>query len=376
MDRIRAVEAIPLAAGGAQGAYGAPYGFLVKVTTQDGLTGWGEADSHPAMLKAVVEGANHFDGMSGLAAVLVGRDAMDTAGAWQAMADVTHNIGRDGLTRMAMAAVDIALWDIAGKAAGKPVHALLGRQQHAGFAWYGTCGLGPTLEATADLARGLKASGATAGKFGWVPLGSGSAADDEAIVATLRETLGPGFAILIDGGLAFDTERAIARARMMARYGVHWFEEALAPYDRDGYRRLRRVSPVTITAGEMASSAAELIGLIEHGCVDVVQIDLARIGITQGLRVAEAAARRGVACVNHTYTLGWNSAASLHLMAVIPVVDLFEVQVHANPLRDALTPGQPRLAGGRVQVPEGPRLGVEPEPAALARFAVVDGGPR
>lgn len=370
MDRIRSVEAIALAAPGEIGAYGGPYGLLVRITTHDGITGWGEADSHPAMLKAVVEGANHFDGMSGLAAVLVGRDARDIAGAWQAMENATLNIGRDGLTRMAMAAVDLALWDIRGKAEDRPVHALLGTQRHTSFPWYGTCGLGPTLEATAELARWLKASGARAGKFGWVPLGSGSAADDEAIVATLRATLGPEIAILIDGGLAFDTERAIARARMMGRYGVHWFEEALPPYDRDGYRRLRRVSPVTITAGEMASSAAELIGLIEHGCVDVVQIDLARTGITQAMRVAEVAARHDVACVNHTYTLGWNTAASLHVMAVIPKVDLFEVQVLPNPLRDSLMRATPRAVGDRIRVPVGPGLGVEPDPEALARFTV------
>lgn len=373
MDRIRSVEAIPLAAPGEMGAYGGPYGLLVRIVTQDGVTGWGEADSHPAMLRAVVEGANHFDGMSGLAAVLAGRDALDTAGAWQAMENATLNIGRDGLTRMAMAAVDIALWDIGGKTAGKPIHALLGTQQHRNFAWYGTCGLGPDLQATAELARGLKASGAKAGKFGWVPLGSGSAADDEAIIATLRETLGADFALLIDGGLAFDTGRAIARARMMARYGVHWFEEALRPYDRDGYRRLRRVSPVAITAGEMASGAAELIGLIEHGCVDVVQIDLARTGITQALRIAEAAERHGVACVNHTYSLGCNTAASLHVMAVIPKVDLFEVQVLANPLRDSMMRLAPRPDGDRIAVPDTPGLGVEPDPEALDRYTVRSG---
>lgn len=371
MDSIRSVEAVPLAAGGEIGAYGGPYGLLVRVESSDGVIGWGEADSHPAMLRAVIEGGFHFDGMSGLAAVLVGRDAADIGGAWQAMERATFNIGRDGLTRMAMAAVDIALWDIRGKTLGKPVHALLGPKRHENFRWYGTCGLGPTLEATAVLACNLLATGATAGKFGWVPLGE-SAAGDEAIVATLRETLGPDIALLIDGGLAFDTDQAIARARMMGRYGVHWFEEALAPYDRDGYRRLRRVSPVPITAGEMASSATELIGLIEGGCVDVVQIDLARTGITQAMRVAEVAARCGVACVNHTYTLAWNTAASLHVMAAIDHVDLFEMQVLPNPLREELAPGAARPKGALVHVPDAPGLGVEPGAAMLARFTVRD----
>ena len=372
MDAIRSVEAMMLAAPGQTGAYGGPYGFLVRVVTEDGVTGWGEADSHPAILRAVVEASFHFDGMSGLAAVLTGRPAGDIGGAWQAMAGATLNVGRDGITRMAMAAVDIALWDIAGKSQGKPVHALLGQRRHDGFGWYGSCGLGPTLEETAVLARRLKASGARAGKFGWVPLGQ-SAAGDEAIVATLRETLGPDTGLLIDGGLAFDTDSAIARSRMMARHGVHWFEEPLAGYDRDGYRRLRRVSPVPIAAGEMASTAGELIGLIEGGCVDIVQIDLSRIGISQAMRVAEVAERHGVACVNHTYSMAMNTAASLHVMAVIPRVDLFEMQVLPNALREALTPGWPAIVDGRVQVPQGPGLGVEPDPEALARFTVREG---
>lgn len=367
--KVRKVEALRLAGSGAQGAYGAPYGFLVKITGDDGLVGWGEADTLPALLQPVIEAPVHDSMMGGLAAILEGREAGDIAGAWQAMAEGTANCGRDGLVRIAMAAVDIALWDLRGKAEGRPVHALLGTRRHDSLAYYASHPLGETVEETAGFGRMLKALGVPAAKLGWWPLGQ-SEAGDEAIVAVLREALGPDTGLLIDGGIAFDADGAIRRSRMMGRYGVHWFEEPLKPYDLDGYRRLRRVSPVRIAAGEMAATYEELARLIASGGIDVVQIDLSRVGITEALRVAETAERHGVACVNHTYTLDWNLAASLHLMAVLPEVDLLEYQVTPNAMRDALVRDRPLAKDGRVAVPHGPGLGVEPDPEMLARFLV------
>ena len=365
--KIERVEALSLAGSGDQGTYGAPYGLLARVTTDDGLVGWGEADSHPDMLKAVIEAPFHNELMSGLAAVVVGRDARDTDGAWEAMARAVTNAGRDGVTRMAMAAIDVALWDIKGKAAGKPVHALLGTARRKALPYYASHPLGETLEETAAHARKVRGLGVPGCKFGWYPLGQ-DARQDEAIVATLREALGPDIRLLIDGGLAFDAEGAIERTRMMARHGVYWLEEALPAYDVDGYRRLRRSAAVTIAAGEMASDIGELSRLILNGCVDVLQIDLARVGITQALRVAEIAERHGVRCVNHTYTLDWNLAASLHVMAVIPSVDLFEYQVTPNEIRQSLVPERPKVAGGMIHVPDKPGLGADPDPEVLARF--------
>ena len=367
--KIARVDALVLSGGGVQGAYGAPYGFLVKVTTNESLIGWGESDALPEMLRPIVEAPRHDSMMGGLAGILLGRDPCDISGAWQAMAAGTANCGRDGLVRMAMAAVDIALWDIHGKAEGQPVHALLGPAQRHALPYYASHPLGATLEETIAFVAKLEALGVPAAKFGWVPFGA-SRSGDEAIVATLRERLGPDTGLLIDGGMVFDIDGAIDCARMLARHGVHWFEEPLPPYDIDGYRRLRRASPVPIAAGEMASSAEELSRLIEGGGVDVVQIDVSRVGITEALRVAEVAQRHRVACVNHTYTLDWNLAASLHLMAVLPTVDLFEYQVTPNEIRDVLVRERPMVSGGMVHVPQSPGLGVEPDPAALARFVV------
>jgi L-alanine-DL-glutamate epimerase-like enolase superfamily enzyme len=368
--KIVSVEALALAGSGAQGAYGAPYGALVRIATDTGVIGYGETDSLPAMVKAVVEADYHDEMMSGLAALLIGEDPRHTDHLWQRMADGTANIGRDGLTVAAMAAVDLALWDIRGKAEARPVFEIFGGARRMALPYYASHPLGATLDETAAFARALREKGVPAAKFGWTPFGRGSAAEDEAIVQTLRRELGDDIALLIDGGIAFDAETAIERSRMLADYGVHWFEEPLRPYDVEGYRKLRANAAVPIAAGEMAMTYDELARLIDNDGVDVLQVDISRVGLTQAMRVADHAAAQGVACVNHTYSLDWNLAASLHFCAALDKTDLFEVQLGANELRDNLVSRRPRIADGVIHVPDGPGLGVEPDPDALARFLV------
>src|SRR3954454_10162059 len=111
---------------GEQGAYGAPYGLVVRVTTDAGIVGYGETDSMPAVVKAVIEAPDLNDMMRGLKWVLLGQDPTDIAGLWRRMAQATLNYSRDGVPVQAMAAIDLALWDIKGKALGAPVAALLG----------------------------------------------------------------------------------------------------------------------------------------------------------------------------------------------------------------------------------------------------------
>ena len=368
--RIANVEALCLSGRGRQGAYGAPYGAVVRITTDTGHVGYGETDSLPSMVKAVVDAPYHDEMMSGLAPLLIGQDPRHSDDLWQRMAEGTSNIGRDGLTVAAMSAVDLALWDIRGKAEDRPVHDILGGAKQLSLPYYATHPLGVSLEETGGFARDLRQIGVPAVKFGWAPLGQDDAAADEKIVRTLRRELGDDIKMLIDGGVAYDVTTAVERSRMLADYGVYWFEEPLAPYDVDGYRRLRRDASLPITAGEMAMSYEELARLIEGDCVDILQVDISRVGLTQAMRVAALAAGHDIVCVNHTYSLDWNLAASLHFCATLAKTDLFEVQISANELRDNLMRDRPRLVDGEIQVPQGPGLGIEPDLAALRRYTV------
>jgi L-rhamnonate dehydratase len=364
--KIAALETFPLRGRGAQGAYGAPYGLVVKLVTEDGIVGYGETDSMPSVVEAVIL-APVLDGMlSGLEAVIVGHDAEPRA-AWDRMAGATQGYAREGVVRHAMAAIDIALWDIAGKAAGRPVADLLGGMRSERLRAYASHPLGRTPSESADFAAGLVERGFTAVKFGWRPLGE-DPARDEAIVAALRDAIGPDAELLIDGGMAWDLEGAAAAAARLAPYRPHWLEEPLPAYGFGDYAALRERAPMPIAAGEMASGAAELRRLVHRGSVDVLQVDVSRIGLTEAMRVAALAAVHDVPCVNHTYSYLLNAAASAHFAAAIENTGLFETQATPNEIRQDLDAGQLRPTDGWVTVPTGPGLGVEVDETVLRYY--------
>lgn len=367
--KIETIEAIELAGRGEQGAYGKPFGLLVRVTAENGLVGWGETDTLPSAARAVIDAPYHNEMLSGLRAVLVGTDGLDIAGAWTRMKRASIGYARDGVTLQAMAAIDIALWDLKGKALQRPVYELLGGARRDKLAVYGTHPLGNTLEETAANARQLVDHGFRAVKFGWHPLGP-DIDQDEAIVRTLRQAIGPEVKLMIDGGLAWTTEQVLHRCRRFEPYGLTWLEEPLAPYDMAGYRRLANESRIPIAAGEMASSRVELERLARDGGVSILQVDVSRVGLSEALKVAEVANGLGRPCINHTYSYDINLAASLHWMAAIESVSLCEVQVTPNEIRDVLVRKRLLPVYGQIAVPEGPGLGVEIDQDAVERFRV------
>ncbi|MFO1058589.1 MAG: mandelate racemase/muconate lactonizing enzyme family protein [Dongiaceae bacterium] len=367
--RIAGVEVVALAGQGRQGAYGAPYGVVVRLTADSGLVGHGEADSMPAVVRAVIEAPAIDEMMSGLKWVLLGQDPLDIEGLWRRMARATSGFGRDGASLHAMAAIDLALWDLKGKALGQPVHRLLGGARRRTLRCYATHPLGRDLAETAGFASALRRAGFSAVKFGWSPLGP-DPERDEAIVRCLRGAVGEEADLLIDGGMAWDLPQALERCRRFAPSRPFWLEEPLPAYDFAGYARLRAATPLTIAAGEMAAGEAELGRLAAESCVDVLQVDISRVGLTQGMRIAARAAAAGIPCVNHTYGYGISLAASLHFAAAIERTSLFEIQATPNEIREALVPDAPRPVDGMIAVPDGPGLGVQVDPAALARFAV------
>ena len=344
--------------------------LLVKVETDDGLTGWGEAFTAPAIIRMIIEADYARDRRSGLKALLIGEDPLDTDALWHRMAEGTLMLGRDGVAMHAMAALDLALWDIKGKAAGQPVHALLGGARRDRVACYATHTLGDTIDETVDFAKALVDRGFRAVKFGWLPKGN-DADEDEAIVAALRQAIGPDIKLLIDCGMYWDVDTAIGRTRRFAPHDIYWFEESLPAYDVEGYARLRRESDLKITAGEMAATAGELNRLINADAVDVLQIELTQTGLTPAMEIADAANRRGIAIVNHHYVLDVNLAASLHFLAAVDTIDLCETPGNANPIRDAICRNPPHPdADGMIAVPTAPGLGIEIDEDAVRRFSL------
>src|SRR4051812_12657028 len=202
--------------------------ILVKVETDAGITGIGEVDSSPPVAKAVIEAPFSHTISSGLRELVIGEDPFQYEKIWQKMYLGSRYPGRRGAVIHAMSGVDLALWDIMGKALKMPVWQLLGGGFRTNLRAYASTLFGDSLQATADRAKWCVDQGFTAVKFGWDPLGQ-DLDYDEALVAAIREAVGPKVAVLIYAGHAYNTKTAIQMAERFAKYDIYWFEEALFP---------------------------------------------------------------------------------------------------------------------------------------------------
>jgi L-alanine-DL-glutamate epimerase-like enolase superfamily enzyme len=267
-----------------------------------------------------------------------------------------------------MSGIDIALWDIKGKALGMPVWKLLGGGFHQKIRCYASSLFGPTPEKTGELARRYRDQGFTAVKFGWDPMGQ----DEKTDIALVREgRRGLGDADLcIDAGLVWDAKTAIQRARAFEEYRIFWLEEPLRPDDYDGYRKLSEASPLRIAAGEEESNRQSFLDLMDRGRIDVVQVDLTRCGgFTEAMKIAALAWDRGLPVANHGFTTYINVTAALHWLNSIPnaLICEFVAEEETN-LREQITKQKLRARDGYLDVPQEPGLGIELDEEAIARY--------
>ena len=345
--------------------------LVVRVSTDAGITGIGEVDSNPFAAKGTIEGPFSHTVASGLKELILGEDPFETAKIWNKM--YTGNIygGRRGVGFHAISGIDMALWDIKGKALGLPVWKLLGGGFHDSLRCYASSLWGPTPADTHDLARRYVDRGFGAVKFGWDPMGRDEATDI-ALVREARAGLGKDAELLVDAGLAWDAKTAIRRARSFEEYRIFWLEEPLMPDDYEGYRRLSEAVDTRIAAGEEESSRASFLDLMDRGKIDVVQIDLTRAGgFTEALKIASLAQDRGLSVANHGFTTYINVAAALHFLNSIPNTLIVEfVAEEQTTLRDFVTMQRVEARDGQLPVPQEPGLGVDLNEEALERFAV------
>ncbi|MFH1572025.1 MAG: mandelate racemase/muconate lactonizing enzyme family protein [Gemmatimonadota bacterium] len=341
---------------------------LLRVDTDAGITGWGEVDSAPTVVRAIVEAPLSHQICNGLANVLVGQDPLAVEACMARMWEAANYYGRAGVGTHAMAGVNLALWDIAGKACGAPVYRLFGGPYRTRFRAYCSILFGDTPAATYDLARRFADRGFTAIKFGWGPMGQGEA-QDIALVREARRGAGEEVDVLIDAGQVWDWKTAARRAAQFAEYRPFWLEEPLQPDDVEGYRRLCAESPVPIAAGEAESRYDDFERLLAAG-LDWVQPDPGRCGLSTMVEVGRLAARRRARVVNHSFKSGITIAASLHGLAASPGGEVFEFCMSDSPLRHELTRQRFAVEDGYVRVPEGPGLGVEIDESTVRRYRV------
>lgn len=339
---------------------------LVRLTTDDGLVGYGEAKG-VLVPRVVAEIIEHL-----LADVVRGADPFDVDVLWHRMYARMRGRGHyQGFMQEAIAGVDIALWDLMGKASGRPICAFLGGKYRREMRVYASAlpGLGArwTREEEAGLgaaARAFVDRGFTAMKIG---IGYGIHADVRSI-EVVREAVGPEMLILADALGSYDLSAAIHLGERLAELRVGWFETPLPPEDLDGYVELGRRLPLPV-ANDFVFTSRGLQDLLRRGARIVVQPEVIKVGITECRRIALLADLFDLPYAPHV-SIGSaiQFAATAHLAASCPNFMISEYWAGENPLGNAILREPLVLRDSHVRVPEGPGLGIELDEQAWARY--------
>jgi len=323
-------------------------------------------------VRALVNATGSHAIANSLRDLLVGENPLDVERLWQKMYRGLIYIGRRGIALHALSGIDIALWDIAGKAAGKPVHELLGGAKRDRVRAYASRLMPDTPEETFEAVSALCNDGFSAVKLGWGPLGK-DPKHDVKLAAAAKEAAGD-CEILIDAGLGYgaDAKVAIEVARELEQLGIFWLEEPFEPDEYEAYAELADAVDIRVAAGEQDTTRWGFRELIERGHVDLVQPDVTRCGgITEWLRIAELARSRGVETVPHAWKSGIIKAASLQCNAVIPDALFQEYCVADTPINQTLTKERlPVEADGTILVPTAPGIGISLDDEVVERYRV------
>ena len=304
--------------------------------------------------------------------LLIGEDPLAVERLWEKMYRGDRGVRRVGIAGMALSALDIGLWDIAGKAANQPIHKLLGGMGRARVAAYAS-----SINWLDDATVEAEVAAALTAGFREIKVKLGHPLKDAIARARfIRKLAGDDIALYVDANWAYDVDDALIVGRALADLGYGFFEEPIAPHDHAGYRRLARHLPIRLAAGESDYVATEALAMLQERSLGLIQPDVTRSGgITETWRIAELAASFNTAYAPH---VGWSGAicvaASLQLAAAAETLRTFECMVYANPLRDSFTHpvvGEgSQLVDGQLMVPQGPGLGIEIDRDMLARHRI------
>jgi D-galactarolactone cycloisomerase len=338
---------------------------LIAVLTDESLTGWGSVFTSEELVRA---------SLSVLRPLYQGENTLEPERVSEKLRQHTFWLGRGGSITHTISGIDIALWDLLGKAAGQPVGRLLGGRHRERVRPYASLLMREPEQMAVELAP-VKAQGFRAFKIGWGPFGRKSDAYDEAIVRAAREAVGDDSLLMVDAGASdafwpWNYKWALRTAEMLAQYGVAWFEEPLHPDALADYVNLRRAARVPISGGEVLTRRQAFQPWLEAGAFDIVQPDVTKVGgISEERRIAWMAHDHGIRFIPH----GWNTAvglaADLHLASAFPDTDLVEY-LTGSPFIDDIAAGGWRLdSEGMLPIPATPGLGIEINLDALAEYS-------
>ncbi len=337
---------------------------LIAVRTDEGLTGWGSVFTSEELVRG---------SLSILRPLYAGENALEPERVSEKLHQNTFWQGRGGAITHTISGIDIALWDLLGKATGQPVGRLLGGRYRDRVRPYASL-LMRDPDEMEDALLPVKEQGFRAFKIGWGPFGRQSSAVDEAIVDAAREAIGPDSLLMVDAG-ASDAfwpgtyKWALRTSEMLADFNVAWFEEALQPDAMQDYVNLRQGSPVPIAGGEVLTRRQSFQPWLEAGAFDIVQPDVTKVGgISEERRIAIMALDHGIRFIPH----GWNTAvglaADLQLASAFRDTDLVEY-LTGSPFIDEIAAGGWQLDDeGMLAIPATAGLGIDINLDALAEY--------
>ncbi|CTQ63417.1 mandelate racemase/muconate lactonizing enzyme family protein [Roseibium album] len=346
---------------------------LVEVETDEGITGWGEcfgpgniAIANKSIVEKVIQ------------PMVLGCDPMDRDVLWHKVYNLTRDHGQKGMPLQSLSGVDIALWDIAGKVTGQPLHKLVGGAHRTRIPAYGY-GMMLKRESVDDHVSRFKTEAAAIMDMGFVgaklKTGLGPREDILLCQAVAEAVEGRG-RFMVDANHCYTTSDAFYVGRALDELGAYWFEEPVAPEDLDGYRELRRGLKVNISGGEAEFNRWGWRQILENRGLDIAQPEVCALGgISEYLRVLALCHAHFTPVINHVWGSAIAVATNIQLLAAMPALPgglhpwepMLEFDTTDNRFRDNLLEvpldiqGQVKSSGGFVTIPDGPGLGVVPD---------------
>ncbi len=369
--KITRIESIPLriANVSSKANDGAQETVIVRIHTDEGIAGIGEVDASPFMVKAVLEAPSSHNWSLSFRDLLIGENPLDVERLWDKMYEGTIYTGRRGLVIHAIGAVDLALWDIAGKALGRPVYELIGGPRRNEVIPYASvhpplAALAETERRTRELMERVLEMGYRAVKLQVVYADVYTDADIIRLVRMARKILGDHITFMIDVGYRWtDSKAAIWTLRQLEDSNLYFVETPMRMDDLDGHARLAEAVTTRIAGAELLASRFEALDLMDRGKVDVIQPDIGRAGgLTECLRIAKLAEARGLLCTPHGWKSGLTIAGEIHLSAAasnVPFIEFMVPELWPSVIRSELVRPEFTPKNGAIELPKAPGLGVE-----------------
>jgi L-rhamnonate dehydratase len=379
--RITKIEPIPLRIANldATANDGSQETIVVKIHTDEGTMGIGEVDASASMIKAVLEAPSSHNWSLSFEDMLVGENPLDVERLWDKLYQGTIYTGRRGLVIHAIGAVDLALWDIAGKASGRPVYELLGGPRRPHVIPYASVhprlsSLQETERQVQHLTESVLELGYRAVKLQLVYGDVYTDADLVRLVRKARKILGDEMTFMIDVGYRWmDSKAAIRTVQQLEDCNLYFVETPLRMDDLDGHARLAESVTTRIAGAELLASRWEALDLMDRGKLDVIQPDIGRAGgLTECLRIAKLANDRGLLCIPHGWKSGLTVAAEVHLSAGaenVPFIEYMVPELWPSVIRRELVRPEFAPENGVIELPRTPGLGVELNEEVVDRLA-------